>query len=85
MRELTVHHLHDRDLTAVDKLFEEGKTTYKCPECKKTFDNKRDAKKHIVQSQCNLECEVCGKQFSLTQHLRRHKKIHDKTIKLNNH
>ena len=79
-----VHHLHEKELTAVDKLYDDSNRTYKCPECQKTFDTKRDAKNHIVQSQCNLECEICGKHFSLAQHLKRHKKIHDKKNKLNN-
>ena len=46
-----------------------------------TFDNKEDAKEHIVQSQCNLKCDICGKQFGLAQHLKRHKQIHDNNDK----
>ncbi len=76
-----IHHLHNRELKAVDKLYDVDNMTYQCPECKKTFDNKKHAKDHIVQSQCNLQCDVCGKQFGLAQHLNRHKKIHDNTNK----
>ena len=79
--ERIVHHLHNRQLKAVDKLYEVDNMTYKCPDCKTTFDNKDDAKDHIVQSQCNLKCDVCGKQFRLAQHLKRHKKSHDNNNK----
>ena len=75
--ERNIHHLHNRQLTAVDKLYDIDNKTYQCPECKTTFADKEDAKDHIVQSQCNLKCDICGKQFKLAQHLKRHKKIHD--------
>ena len=75
--ERNIHHLHNRQLTAVDKLYDIDNKTYQCPECKTTFADKEDAKDHIVQSQCNLKCDICGKQLKLAQHLKRHKKIHD--------
>ena len=71
------HYLYNRQLTAVDKLYDIDNKTYQCPACKTTFADKEDAKDHILQSQCNLKCDICGKQFRLAQHLKRHKKIHD--------
>ena len=76
-----VHNFHMRSLTAVEKLYDEDNMIYKCPECKRTFDDKEDAIDHIIQSRCNMECDICGKQFRLTQHLKRHRKIHDKSNK----
>ena len=76
-----VHGLHNRRLTAVEKLYDEDNMMYKCPECKRSFDDREDAKDHIIQSRCNMECDICGKQFGLTQHLKRHRKIHDKSNK----
>ena len=51
---------------------------YKCPICQANFSQKWSRDRHLAGDKCRkpLQCDVCGKYFSRTQHLKRHQNTH---------
>ena len=76
--EREVHKIFDMELEAIKNTFdEEEKSSYKCPNCKKTLTTSEKVGKHVVNKVCLLTCNVCAKTFSRKENLKRHlKKIH---------
>lgn len=59
-----------------------GKTTLKCENCSKIYENPKDIK-HFLNHRCALRneckiltCDVCNRTFNRTQSFTNHKKIH---------
>ena len=69
-----LHGVHNRDLRAIDKTFENSNNVeFQCENCKKVLKSEAEIE-HIVNKCNDIICDVCGKQYRLKQHLVRHKK-----------
>ena len=70
-----LHGVHNRDLRAIDKTFENSNNVeFQCENCKKVLKSEAEIEHHIVNKCNDIICDVCGKQYRLKQHLVRHKK-----------
>merc|ERR1712224_494104 len=60
------------------KMIHNGKKSFKCSVCEKSFGVPSALKKHerTHTGEKPLVCSVCGKCFSVSAHLKRHQKIH---------
>ena len=73
------HQVDNKDLKWIEREFlGQGGKVYKCQKCKQEFNKISDIKKHVSLVGCTEnKCSVCGKDFSMKQHLKRHlQKVH---------
>ena len=79
-----VHQTYCTDLDAIKETFNEGISTYHCPDCKEILRTIIEIENHVVGKICSLTCNICEKKFSRKHNLKQHmKRIHQVISKPN--